>query len=115
MIMPDTLLNASQMLADQVQKHQADVLARNLPSVNGSGTCVKCLPEIVPCNVKLAIVFGWAVIIFLASYFTYEKKIPFMLFGRERSVGWVFSKLIILYPFIVLIIIGLFTLNVKPV
>lgn len=106
--MVDTIVNTSQWLADQ---HNVQVQAVH---AGNSSFSAQCLPEVIPCGWKVFIAIGWAIVIYLASYFSYEKKVPFKLFGKDRDLGWVFRKLIVGYPFIALIVIGILTLGVKP-
>lgn len=116
--MPDVVLNVSQIMIDNIAQAQKTIMPR-IPAMcnqtlHEKVTYCGCVPEIIPSWVKVGIALGWAIIIYLASYFTYEKKIPFKLFGKDRDLGWVFRKLIVGYPFIMLIILGVLTLGVKP-
>ena len=112
--MPD-IVNASQLLVEQAKQHQAAAL-NSYQIGNASDSCVKCLPEIIPCNVKLFIIIVWAVLIYASAYFTYQKPIVLMVTkkGKQITLGYVLDKFVVAWPFICLIIIGFLTLNVKP-
>ena len=74
--------------------------------------CPACMTDVVSCNLKLGLVFGWAIVIYLASVFTYQKVIVlwYNKKGKAITVGTIFSKLIVAYPFLCLILLGILSL-----
>lgn len=72
-------------------------------TINQCPTCETCVQDPIA-TLKLVLIFVWAIIIWCASYFTYQKKVPFTLAGKQRDLGWVFSKLIVAWPIIAFII-----------